>query len=243
MQFYNDQEVLSQNKTSSVVLPIAKVYLYFALALIISALAAFTFPYIAVAIGGAENGINVYMGGIIVSALLLFPLSIAMAISSFRARISSKGIGITICYILYSLAMGVLLSSCFMAFEIEDIYYSLFITAGAFLIMSAVGFATKGRLNGAISFVIGAFFAVFILSLINVFFFNETIYWIISFAMLFIILMYVAIDTNRIKQLAQSGHLGQSNHMAIYCAYMLYTDFITIFLYILRFVAAFKDNQ
>ena len=43
MQFYNDQEVLSQNKTSSVVLPIAKVYLYFALALIISALAAFTF--------------------------------------------------------------------------------------------------------------------------------------------------------------------------------------------------------
>ena len=55
MQFYNDQEVLSQNKTSSVVLPIAKVYLYFALALIISALAAFTFPYIAVAIGGAEN--------------------------------------------------------------------------------------------------------------------------------------------------------------------------------------------
>ena len=118
MQFYNDQEVLSQNKTSSVVLPIAKVYLYFALALIISALAAFTFPYIAVAIGGAENGINVYMGGIIVSALLLFPLSIAMAISSFRARISSKGIGITICYVLYSLAMGVLLSSCFMAFEI-----------------------------------------------------------------------------------------------------------------------------
>ena len=221
MQFYNDQEVLSQNKTSSVVLPIAKVYLYFALALIISALAAFTFPYIAVAIGGAENGINVYMGGIIVSALLLFPLSIAMAISSFRARISSKGVGITICYV----------------------YYSLFITAGAFLIMSAVGFATKGRLNGAISFVIGTFFAVFILSLINVFFFNETIYWIISFAMLFIILMYVAIDTNRIKQLAQSGHLGQSNHMAIYCAYMLYTDFITIFLYILRFVAAFKDNQ
>ena len=92
MQFYNDQEVLSQNKTSSVVLPIAKVYLYFALALIISALAAFTFPYIAVAIGGAENGINVYMGGIIVSALLLFPLSIAMVISSFRARISWKGV-------------------------------------------------------------------------------------------------------------------------------------------------------
>ena len=243
MEFYNNQEVVktvNPIKDHSVALSMTKVYLYFALGLILTGIAALAFPYIAVAIGGSgEAGMNIYTGGIITSAILLFPLSLVVG---FHAM-SQKSGWITTCYCLYSLAMGVLLSSCFMMFDINDIFYAFFITAGTFLVMSLIGYFSKGRMSTLMTVISGLSMGTLVMCLVNMFFFNSMVYWISSLGMMLVMVLFVAFDTNRVKNFAQSRMFSNSNSMAVFCAYTLYTDFITIFLYILRFVAIFMANK
>lgn len=213
--------------------PMAKIYGFLALALLITGGIAFAFPHIMIALGWE----SAYAVSIIVSAIAIFPIMIVFQLKAMNPN----SIAVPICYFLYSIAMGVMLSSVFLAFDITDIFFAFVIAGGTFGLMAIVGFVTKKSLNGLLPIIIVGMLGALILSLVNIFLRVEMLYWIAEFVMFGAILLITAVDMNNIKRIAASRKVERN--LAMYCAFNLYIDFIYIFVRILYFLAIFKNNN
>ena len=67
--------------------------------------------------------------------------------------------------------------------------------------------------------------------------------WGLEFLFLIVIILYIAIDMNRLKRVAlNNGNMIQTN-LALYFALNLFTDFVNLFIRILRIVAIFAGNK
>ena len=73
-------------------------------------------------------------------------------------------------------------------------------------------------------------------SLFNLFYQNETLYWITTYAGILIFVGLIAYDTQKIKKLNIIGNEGtdEDKKEAIIGALTLYLDFINLFLKLLR---------
>ena len=188
-----------------------------------------------------------------VSSILLIALSLIITFTSLRGRGSIK-----IPYILYSICMGIMLST--ISFYISNMYIiglALFVTAVLFLSMCAIGYITHQKINIFARVAIALLICVGILCLINfvilpfaLFGGNYElanaymwIYWIVEIGLLALFLIYTVIDMARIRRVAENG--GGDENLALFFAMNLYLDFINIFIYVLRFLivsVANKDN-
>lgn len=163
---------------------------------------------------------------------------ILMLLSRLFAR-KNKFVGSIIVFALYSTFMGFLISPLMIMFD------SLFIgsvfagTAASFGTMALYGALTKRNTMGIGMFASGLAVGVIILSLINLFVWKESIYYLIIFLGLASMLGYTAFDVNVARRLADSGEL--TNALSIYMAIQIYTDFIYIFLRIAMLFARKKD--
>ena len=105
--------------------------------------------------------------------------------------------------------------------------------------MALIALLSKGRLNGLAIAAMGLFFGAAILSLVlwmMMLFgvFSGTLYWIVSLATFAAVMLITIWDMARIKAIAQQGEM--TKNISLYCAFVLYNDFIYIFLRILRIV-------
>ena len=153
------------------------------------------------------------------------------------ARIRSLSMSTaTILFILYSVLMGVTMSSIFMVYTMSSIASTFFITAGTFLAMSILGYTTRMDLSRIGSILIMALIGIIIASLVNIFMHSETLYWIISYAGVLIFVGLTAYDTQKIKDmLMQYGAADDMGHKyALLGALTLYLDFVNLFLHLLR---------
>ena len=142
----------------------------------------------------------------------------------------------TILFILYSVLMGVTMSSIFMVYTMGSIASTFFITAGTFLAMSIIGYTTRIDLSRIGSILLMALIGIIIASVVNIFMHSETLYWIISYAGVLIFVGLTAYDTQEIKgMLAQYGAVDDMGHKyALLGALTLYLDFVNLFLHLLR---------
>ena len=217
----------------------AKTLMWFAYGLILTFVITFGLPAIFVAAGmdidTFATSLFVMMGVGIVGILIF---SIVIMIKSFTAR----GFGV-ITFTIYSIFMGLALTPLYLIGATPTgmigILYSLAVTAGIFFIMGLIGILSKGKIGVMLSLVIGFSIGALILSLVNLFVFNETIYWIVSFAILLIFILYVGIDFAIISKHPENA----SNNLAILCAFNLYTDFIVIFIRLLPIVLRLLANR
>jgi len=142
----------------------------------------------------------------------------------------------TIILIGYAALNGLTLSALFLIYTSESIAITFFITAGTFGIMSIYGYYTKKDLTtiGNIAFM--AMFGLIIASVVNIFFYNETLYWITTYAGILIFVTLTAYHTQKIKKMNIIGNEGteEDKKEAIMGALTLYLDFIILFLYLLR---------
>lgn len=209
----------------------ARTLLWFGLGLIITFAITFGLPaLLSLGLSWDQFETALYvMCGIGAVGVLIF--SLVVMFKSFSAR----GLGI-VTYILYTIFMGMALTPLYILgadpVGMLAIVYALGITGGIFVIMGFIGVLSGGRIKGMWLLAMGLAVGSIILTLINFFVFNETIYWIISFAMLFVFVLYVGIDFAIISRHPENA----SNSLAILCAFNLYTDFIVIFIRILPFV-------
>ena len=217
----------------------AKTLMWFAYGLILTFVITFGLPAIFVAAGmdidTFATSLFVMMGVGIVGILIF---SIVIMIKSFTAR----GFGV-ITFTIYSIFMGLALTPLYLIGATPTgmigILYSLAVTAGIFFIMGLIGILSKGKIGVRLSLVIGLSIGALILSLVNLFVFNETIYWIVSFAILLIFILYVGIDFAIISKHPENA----SNNLAILCAFNLYTDFIVIFIRLLPIILRLLANR
>ncbi|MDR3653045.1 MAG: Bax inhibitor-1/YccA family protein [Paludibacter sp.] len=142
----------------------------------------------------------------------------------------------TIVFVLYSILNGVTLASIFFVFTTDSLASTFFITAGTFAAMSLYGYFTKSDLTKLGNILVMALFGLIIASIVNMFFSNEMLYWITTYAGVLIFVGLIAYDTQKLKKLNVIGNEGtdEDKKESIIGALILYLDFINLFLFLLR---------
>ena len=136
----------------------------------------------------------------------------------------------------YAALNGLTLSAVFIIFTSESIATTFFITAATFAIMSFYGYYTKKDLTTIGNLAFMGLIGLIIASVVNIFFHNEIVYWITTYAGILIFVTLIAYDTQKIKKMNVIGNEGteEDKKEAIIGALILYLDFINLFLYLLR---------
>jgi hypothetical protein len=167
--------------------------------------------------------------------LLIGELALVWILSATIHKMS--GAMATGMFLVYSGLNGLTLSFVFLAYTSASIATTFFVTAGMFGAMSAYGYTTKRDLSGIGSFLFMALIGLILASIVNIFWFNETLYWIITYAGVLIFVGLTAWDTQKIKRMSmevQNSDDTSIRRVVILGALVLYLDFVNMFLFLLR---------
>lgn len=168
-------------------------------------------------------------------ALLIGEVALVWILSARIMRMSFATAGIM--FAIYSILNGITLSFIFLAYTMESIATTFFVTAGTFGAMTVVGFTVKKELSGMGRFLIMALIGLIIATLVNLFVASSTLSWIITYLGVIIFVGLTAYDTQKIKNMLRD-YGSETNEVTMKLSLMgsltLYLDFINLFLYLLR---------
>jgi len=141
-------------------------------------------------------------------------------------------------FILFSVLIGVGLSSIFVVYTNASLALTFGISAITFGIMAITGYTTKTDLTKFGGIMMMALIGIIVASLLNFLFKSEALYYIISFAGVAIFTGLTAYDVQKIKNM---GMIAEQEGMdikklTIMGALTLYLDFINLFLFLLDFM-------
>ena len=166
--------------------------------------------------------------------LLLVELALVFVISGAINKISA-GVA-TGLFMLYSALNGLTLSAIFVVYTGASLATTFLVCAGMFAAMSVYGFVTKRDLTTMGSILFMALIGLLIASVVNIFWANSMLYWIITYAGVLIFVGLTAYDTQNLKMIAiqTADNPQMAARLAISGALKLYLDFINLFLFLLR---------
>ncbi len=179
-----------------------------------------------------------YYGLLIGSTIAYLILMIVIQVRILRRRATGKSL--TIPFVLYTIVMGITLSTYLIYFEIPLLLTAFGITALTFGVMALYGALTKRNLNVMGMIAVSAMMGAFGLALFNLFMRSESIYWLVSFVMFGAVMLITAFDTWQMKNEITLGRMNDTT--AMYFAFRLYVDFIYLFVRIVSFLAAGRRN-
>lgn len=240
MNYYQDSpyDVHSQAVDTKVSAVMKNVYLKMFLALVVTALTAWF-----VSSTATSSGFNfpLYMAQHrwVYWVLALGEIGLVIWISARLMKMSPAMASLL--FYVFAVVNGLTLSVIFLAFSYASIFKTFLITGGVFGAMSAYGYLTNRDLTKFGSFLMMALFGLIIVSVVNIFWANSTLDWIVSGIGVLIFIGLTAWDTQQIKQMAYSYPGMGDGRLATYGALSLYLDFINLFLYLLRFFGSSRD--
>jgi hypothetical protein len=168
--------------------------------------------------------------------LLILELGLVMGLSWGIKRIStSTAISL---FILYAALNGLTLSTLFVVYSLGSIALTFVASAATFGAMSIIGYTTKIDLSKMGTFLLMGLIGLVIAMIVNIFWANSALGWIVTFAGILLFLGLTVFDTQRIKRMTATA-LQQCDedieaHLGILGALSLYLDFINLFLFLLR---------
>lgn len=141
-------------------------------------------------------------------------------------------------FFVYAALNGVTFSVLFVVYTLGSVAHTFLATAVLFGVMSVIGFTTKMDLSKMGSFLFMGVIGLFIAMLVNMFWTNTVLGWIVTFSGILLFLGLTFYDTQRIKRMTaaalQQGDENVLSRVGIMGALSLYLDFINLFLFILR---------
>ena len=167
-------------------------------------------------------------------ALLIVEIGLVIAISAGINKFSS-GVCTALFY-GYAAINGLALSPIFLVYTATSIAKAFFISAGMFAGMSVYGAFTNKDLSKFGNFLFMALIGLIIASVVNIFTHSSKLDWLLSIAGILIFVGLTAVDTQKIKQMAENMPEEHVSRLATIGALTLYLDFINLFLYLLRFL-------
>lgn len=227
--FYSGQEVVAQ--TNAVM---KRVYVRMFIGLLVSA-------FCALGVASSPAALSFFLGNRLVFwGMLIAMFVMARVIPSRMERMSSGAVlGL---FVLFSALMGCWLAPIFLVYRLGTIVYTLFITAGTFGAMSVYGYFTKTDLSKMGSYLMMALFGLIIACVVNIFWANSTLEWIISIAGVLIFTGLTAWDTQQVRRMAAANlEPALADKLATMGAMNLYLDFINLFLFLLRILGGNRD--
>lgn len=234
MEFKTIEIASAEQKTAQVTL-FKNVYSWMAMALVVTGLTAFF-------VANSETLIQAIYGNKILFYVILFsPLALVWYLS---ARINTLTLSTaTILFIVYSVLNGLTFSFIFMVYTASSIASTFFITAGTFAAMALIGTFTKRDLSSLGSILFMALIGLIIASVVNIFWNNDILYWVVSYAGVLIFVGLTAYDAQKIKRMINEHgkEVNESTQkIALLGALSLYLDFINLFLFLLRILGGRK---
>lgn len=164
---------------------------------------------------------------------MIAEVALVIYLSARIARMSFASAMIS--FLAYSFLNGLTLSVIFLAYTKASIASTFFVTAGTFAAMSLYGYFTKKDLSSWGNLFFMALIGLIIASVVNIFWANSTLYWIITYVGVLVFVGLTAYDTYRIKQLLANQEVNEGTQkLALLGALTLYLDFVNMFLYLLR---------
>jgi FtsH-binding integral membrane protein len=177
---------------------------------------------------------SIFSNSILFWGLIIAESALVMVISARLLKMSFTTA--LMLFMLYSVINGLTLSVIFALYTKASVASTFFVTAGTFGVMSLIGYFTKKDLSklGGILFML--LIGLVIATLVNIFWANDTLYWITTYAGVLIFVGLTVYDTNKIKRMLEStyGEDEITQKLALMGALTLYLDFINLFLYLLR---------
>ena len=167
--------------------------------------------------------------------IVLAPLGFVMVLSFGINRLSTTAAqGL---FWAFAVAMGLSMSSLFLAYTGSSIAITFFATAAAFASLSLWGYTTKKDLSRFGTFLIMGVVGLLIASLLNMFFQSPAMAMVISAIGVLLFAGLTAHDTQKIKSLyfhvAGADFAGKAVVMG---ALTLYLDFVNMFTFLLQFM-------
>ncbi len=227
--FFGGHELVAQ--TNAVM---KRVYVRMFIGLLVSA-------FCALGVASSQTALAFLFG----NQLVFWGMLIAMIAMAFiiPARLQKMSSGAVLgCFVLYSALMGCWLAPLFLVYRLGTIVYTLFITAGTFGAMSVYGYFTKSDLSKMGTYLMMALFGLLIAIVVNIFWANSTMEWIISIAGVLIFTGLTAWDTQQVKRMAAANlEPSMADKLATMGAMNLYLDFINLFIFLLRILGGNRD--
>ena len=174
--------------------------------------------------------------------LVIAEVILVMIISAMINKISAALA--TALFVAYSALNGITLGFIFLAYTMESIALTFFVTAGTFAAMAVLGTVTKMDLSKLGSIMLMALIGLIIASIVNIFLNSSTLYWICTYAGVLIFTGLTAYDVQNIKRLCietEGQGFEVTRKVAIIGALNLYLDFINLMLYLLRIFGGKRD--
>ena len=166
---------------------------------------------------------------------LLFLAQIGLVIGLSAAIDRLAPVSAAVLFIAYAALNGLTLSAIFLVYTYTSIAQAFLATAATFLVMSLYGSTTKRDLSTVGNLLVMALIGLLIGSLINLFWANSALYWVLTYLGIAIFIGLTAWDTQQIKRLIQQAQDDTTaRRLAIIGALKLYLDFINLFVLLLR---------
>jgi FtsH-binding integral membrane protein len=188
----------------------------------------------AAAIGSSDELLTtITENPLIFIGLVVIQLGLVIAISAAIDRISST-VALAL-FFLYAASVGVIFALVFELYTAQSIFTTFLVTAGMFGAMAAWGYFTDRDLSAMGSILFMALVGLILATIVNIFWANEILYWVTTYAGVLIFAGLTAYDMQKVKRYGESGAGGEAaEKAAVQGALALYLDFINLFLFLLR---------
>ena len=230
---YEERQISSEKvvEQSTFAILMRKVYVWMALALVVSGLTAY---YVA----GSEQMLMAIFGNQITFwVLAIAELGLVIGLTAALKKLSFP-LGACM-FLLFSILNGVTLSAIFVVYTMSSIATTFFVTAGTFAAMAFIGYTTKKDLTKIGGILLMALIGLIIASVVNIFLKNSMMDIVISAIGVLIFVGLTAYDAQKIKEMMLDCGTEVNDFtqkLAVFGALSLYLDFINLFLYLLRFL-------
>ncbi len=169
---------------------------------------------------------------------LIGELVLVIVLSAGINRLSATA-GLVL-FFAYAGLNGVTMALIFLIYTASSIASTFAVTAGLFAIMSILAYSTGIDLTRYRSLFLMGLVGLILGSVVNIFFANGILYWVLTYAGIALFLGLTAYDTQRIRRQAEAiiggGAQASLQKLGIMGALSLYLDFINLFLLLLRLV-------
>ena len=211
-----------------------RVYNYMAAAVALSgAVAWLTFNAAVTSTGTLTAFGQAVFGGPLMLVLMLGTLGLVFFIS-FRIHTLQFSTALTL-FFVYAGLLGVTLAPIFMVYTGTSITRVFFISAASFGALSLWGYTTQRDLTGMGSFLFMGLIGLILASIVNIFWPNGMLQFVISVAGVLIFAGLTAHDTQKIKEMYSAyDDATTAGRKAVMGALSLYLDFINLFMMLLR---------
>ena len=174
---------------------------------------------------------NLYFYGIIIGE---FALVIYLSRSIMNMSFLTAGL----CFALYAILNGLVMSVLFAIYTQESIATTFFATSATFGVMSIIGFVIKKDLSAIGRFLTMLLIGAIVATLVNIFIASSGLSIILNYVIIFIFVGLTAYHTQKIKEtliaVSQYGDSDSTQKIALQGSLALYLDFINLFLHLLR---------